>query len=103
MKNKIRNIKYKLAAIWWLITRKNYYLLAYNSREGRSLESFNVVLPEFITWVQKKHGMMTRKDIMAELKEIDYCLIKPKDILAYNMIKDLYEKLKNEENKGTGH
>lgn len=92
MKQKLLNIKYKLVAIWWFITRKNYYLLSYNSREDNSLESYNVVLPEFIYWVQKKHDMLTSEDIIKELKEIG-TLYKSSDTLAYQMIKDLIEKL----------
>ena len=95
MKQKLRNIKYKLAAIWWLITRKNYYLLAYNSRTSKSLESYNVVLPEFITWVQNRHGMLTSEDVVKELKEIG-TLYKCSDTLAYQEIKDLIEKLKKQ-------
>ena len=95
MKQKLRNIKYKLVAIWWLITRKNYYLLAYNSRTSKSLESYNVVLPEFIYWVQNKHNMLTSEDIIKELKEIG-TLYKDSDTLAYQEIKDLIEKIKGQ-------
>lgn len=92
MKQKLLNIKYKLVAIWWFITRKNYYLWSYNGREGNSLESYNVVLPAFIYWVQKKHNMLTSEDIIKELKEIG-TLYKSSDTLAYQMVKDLIEKL----------
>lgn len=97
MKQKIRNFRYKLGAIWWLVTRKNYYLLTYNSRAGKALESYSVVLPEFVTWLQKRHGMMTRNDIIAELRDIDSCLTKPEDIFVHNKVKYLIETLKNED------
>ena len=84
-----------MVAIWWLITRKNYYLLAYNSRTSKSLESYNVVLPEFIYWVQNKHNMLTSEDIIKELKEIG-TLYKDSDTLAYQEIKDLIEKIKGQ-------
>ena len=93
MKEKLLNIKNKLIALWWFLTRKNYYLLSYNDREGKSLESYNVVIPEFIEWVRKKHGVPTNHEIIMELKNIG-TLYKDSDVLAYNEIKALIEKLK---------
>ena len=93
MKEKLLNIKYRLIALWWFLTRKNYYLLSYNNREGKSLEAYNVVIPEFIEWVRKKHGVPTNHEIIMELKNIG-TLYKDSDVLAYNEIKALIEKLK---------
>ena len=93
MKEKLLNIKYRLIALWWILTRKNYYLLSYNNREGKSLEAYNVVIPEFIEWVRKKHGMPTNHEIIMELKNIG-TLYKDSDVLAYNEIKALIKKLK---------
>lgn len=45
MKQKLLNIKCKLVALWWILTRKNHYLLSYNGRKSRYLESYNVVIP----------------------------------------------------------
>lgn len=56
MKEKLLNIKNKLIALWWFLTRKNYYLLSYNGRESDFLESGNVVIPEFIEWVLEDEG-----------------------------------------------
>lgn len=92
MKQKLLNIKYKLAALWWLLTRKNHYLLSYNGRESRYLESYNVVIPEFIEWVRKKHGVPTNHEIIMDLKNIG-TLYKDSDVLAYNEIKALIKKL----------
>lgn len=92
MKQKLLNIKYKLAALWWLLTRKNHYLLSYNGRESRYLESYNVVIPEFIEWVRKKHGVPTNHEIIMDLKNIGN-LYKDSDVLAYNEIKALIKKL----------
>ena len=92
MKQKLLSIKYRLIALWWFITRKNYYLLSYDNREGESLETYNVVIPEFIEWVRKKHGVPTNHEIIMELKNIGN-LCKSTDILAYNEIKALIEKL----------
>lgn len=60
MKQKLLSIKYRLVALWWFLTRKNYYLLSYNGRVGKTLESTNIVIPEFIEWVRKKHGVPTK-------------------------------------------
>lgn len=93
MKQKLLNIKHKLIALWWFLTRKNYYLLSYNGRESGFLESGNVVILEFIEWVRKKHGVPTNNEIIMELKNIGN-LCRSTDILAYNEIKVLIEKLK---------
>lgn len=93
MKEKLLNIKYRLIALWWFLTRKNYYLLSYNDREGKTLESYNIVIPEFIEWVRKKHGVPTNHEIIMNLKNIG-TLYKDSDVLAYNEIKALIEKLK---------
>lgn len=92
MKQKLLSIKYRLVALWWFITRKNYYLLSYDNREGESLETYNVVIPEFIEWVRKKHDVPTNHEIIMELKNIGN-LCRSTDILAYNEIKALIEKL----------
>ena len=91
MKQKLSNIKNKLVALLWLLT-KNYYLLSYNVRKGKFLESGNVVIPEFIEWVRKKHGVPTNHEIIMELKNIGN-LCRSRDILAYNEIKELINKL----------
>lgn len=93
MKQKLLNIKYKLIALWWFLTRKNYYLLSYNDREGKSLESYNIVIPEFIEWVRKKHAVPTNHEIIMDLKNIG-TRYKDSDVLVYNEIKALIEKLK---------
>ena len=92
MKQKLLSIKYRLVALWWFLTKKNYYLLSYENREGESLETYNVVITEFIEWVRKKHGVPTNHEIIMELKKIGN-LCRRKDILAYNEIKALIKKL----------
>lgn len=93
MKKKLLNIKYRLIALWWFLTRKNYYLLSYNNKDGESLETYNIVIPEFIEWARKKHGVPTNHEIIMELKNIG-TLYKDSDVLAYNEIKELIKKLK---------
>ena len=92
MKQKLLNIKNRLVALWWLLTRKNYYLLSYKGRKSKHLESCNVVIPEFIEFVRKKHDVPTNHDIIMDLKAIGN-LCRNTDILAYNEIKVLIEKL----------
>lgn len=92
MKQKLLNIKYKLIALWWFLTRKNYYLLSYNDREGKFLESYNIVIPKFIEWVRKMHRVPTNHEIIMDLKNIG-TLYKDSDVLAYNEIKTLIKKL----------
>ena len=92
MKQKILNIKNRLVALWWLLTRKNYYLLSYKGRKSKYLESYNVVIPEFIEWVRKKHGVPTNHEIIMDLKNIGN-LCRSADILVYNEIKALIKKL----------
>ena len=92
MKQKLLSIKYRLVALWWVLTKKNYYLLSFENREGESLETYNVVIPEFIEWVRKNHGVPTNHEIIMELKNIGN-LCRSTDVLAYNEIKALIEKL----------
>ena len=92
MKQKILNIKNRLVALWWLLTRTNYYLLSYKGRKSGYLESYNVVIPEFIEWVRKKHDVPTNHEIIMDLKNIGN-LCRSTDILAYNEIKALIKKL----------
>ena len=95
MKQKLLSIKYRLIALWWFLTRKNYYLLSYNGRVGKTLESTNIVIPEFIEWVRKKHGVPTNHEIIMDLKAIGN-LCRSTDVLAYNEIKALIEKLEKQ-------
>ena len=92
MKQKLLNIKYRLVALWWLLTRKNYYLLSFKGRQSGYLESYNVVIQEFIEWIRKKHDVPTNHEIIMDLKSIGN-LCRSTDILAYNEIKALIEKL----------
>lgn len=93
MKERLKNLKYRLVATWWLLTRKNFYLFAYQSRTSESLESYNVVLPEFVEWLKDRHGMLTNREILRELKSIGTLV--QEDALAYNEVTRLIEKLKD--------
>lgn len=93
MKQKLSNIKNRLVALWWLLTRKDCFLLSYNGKKSEYLESYNVVIPEFIEWVRNKHGVPINHDIIMDLKAIGN-LCRSTDILTYYEIKALIEKLK---------
>lgn len=93
MKHKLLSIKYRLVALWWFLTRKNYYLLSYNGRVGRTLESTNIVIPEFIEWVRKKHHVLTNQEIRKELRSIYEAA--GSDTLVALMCKDLIDKLRD--------
>ena len=66
--------------------------MSYKGRKSKYLESYNVVIPEFIEWVRKKHDVPTNHDIIMDLKAIGN-LCRSTDIIAYNEIKALIEKL----------
>lgn len=93
MRKRLKNLEYRLTAAWWLLTRKSYYLLAYRGRTSESLESYNVVLPEFVEWLKDKHGMLTNREILRELKSIGTLV--QEDALAHNEVTRLIEKLKD--------
>ena len=64
IKQKLRNLKLKATALWWFLTRKNYYLLTYNKGcKSRSLESYNIDILSFIDQVQRWHNMLTAHGI----------------------------------------
>lgn len=102
MKTRLREIKYRLTALWWLLTRRCYYLLSYNSKTGelndvRVLETYNIDISDLVEYIKTHHGMMTKTDLVWKLKDIASCLVKPRDVLAYDMIKELIDELKKEE------
>ena len=66
--------------------------MSYNGRQSKFLESGNIVIPEFIEWVRKAHDVHINHEIIMELKKIEN-LCRRKDILAYNEIKALIDKL----------
>ena len=94
MKQKLSNIKNKLVALWWILTRKNYYQLSYKGRQSGYLESYNVVIPEFIEWVRKKHDVPTNHEIIMDLKAIGN-LCRSTYIITYNEIKAWIKTLEN--------
>lgn len=102
MKTRLKEFKYRLTALWWFLTRRYYYMLYFNGKTGevndtRVLETYNINISDLVEYIKTHHGMMTKTDLVWKLKDIASCLAKPRDILAYDMIKDLIDELKKEE------
>ena len=97
IKQKFRNLKIKAVALWWLLTRENYHLFAYNDKGDKtiSLESYNVDILSFIDNVQRRHKMLTTHDILVKLYGIRSLGLE--DILVRNEVKDLIEKIKKQD------
>lgn len=96
IKQKLRNLKLKATALWWFLTRKNYYLLTYNKGcKSHSLESYNIDILSFIDQVQRWHNMLTAHDILVILDGIRKLGIE--DILVRNEVKELIEKIKKQD------
>lgn len=96
IKQKLRNLKLKATALWWFLTRKNYYLLTYNKGcKSRSLESYNIDILSFIDHVQRRHKMLTAHDILVTLDGIRKLGLK--DILVRNEIEELIERIKKQD------
>lgn len=94
MKQKLRNIRGKAQALWWLLTYKRYHLIVYNGRQqARELGNLK---PSTIAWfIQCVHGMMTTKDLIKELSGIAAMAVNDK--MVYNEIKQLIKKLEKQQ------
>lgn len=96
IKQKLRNLKIKATALWWFLTRKNYYLLTYNKGcKSHTLETYNVDIVSFIDQVQRWHNMLTAHDILVTLDESMKFGIE--DIFVRNKIRELMEKIKKQD------
>ncbi len=96
IKQKLRNLKLKATALWWFLTRKNYYLLTYNKGcKSRSLESYNIDILSFIDQVQRWHNMLTAHDILVTLDESRKFGIE--DIFVRTKINELIERIKKQD------
>lgn len=96
IKQKLRNLKLKATALWWFLTRKNYYLLTYNKGcKSHSLESYNIDILSFIDQVQRWHKMLTAHDILVALDKINKLAYG--DILVRNEVKELMERIKKQD------
>lgn len=95
VKSFFRNLKFRLVALWWLSTRKYYYLLSFNdNKKGSvSLETYNVDILGFTKWFRIKHGAMTNMEIRKELRSIYEAA--GSDTLVALMCKDLIDKLRD--------
>lgn len=94
MRQRLRNIKHKITAAYWLLTHRNHYLLSFNEIGGRSLESYNVKMKGFIYCVQKRHDFPTYHKIIQELTNIGTLT---SDTFTRREILNLIEELKKYE------
>jgi hypothetical protein len=90
MEQKLLNIKHKLVATWYFLIRNNFYILSFNDRGSKYLESYNILIPEFIKWVKKKHDVPINHEIITDLKYIKSIC---KDSLICDKINALIKKL----------
>lgn len=96
IKQKLRNLKLKATALWWFLTRKNYYLLTYSKGcKSHTLESYNIDILLFIDQVQRWHNMLTAHDILVMLDESRKFGIK--DIFVRTKINELIERIKKQD------
>ena len=63
MKQKLSNIKNKLITLWWFLTRKNCYLLSYNGRQSKFLESGKLVSFS-LRFVKRRKLSITKEDAL---------------------------------------
>lgn len=82
IKQKLRNLKLKTIALWWFLTRKHFFLFAYNIKKGKQISCsfYNVDILSFIDQIQRWHNMLTAHDI-----------------LVLNEVKELIEKIKKQD------
>ena len=56
MKQSIKNFYYRLVALYWLATRKCFYLTAFNGKGSKSIETYNIDLKEFRVLFECRHN-----------------------------------------------
>ena len=97
IKQKLRNLKLKTIALWWFLTRKHFFLFAYNTKKGKQISCsfYNVDILSFIDQIQRCHNMLTAHDILVTLDGIRKLGID--DILVRNEVKELIEKIKKQD------
>lgn len=57
MKEKIKKIKFKFIAAWWLLTRESYYLMAFTDKgeKTKTIETYNVELQGMVNYIRHMH------------------------------------------------
>nr|DAQ40647.1 MAG TPA: hypothetical protein [Caudoviricetes sp.] len=97
IKQVLKDLKVKATALWWLLTRKHFFLFAYNTKKGKQISCsfYNVDILSFIDQIQRWHNMLTAHDILVTLDGIRKLGID--DILVRNEVKELIEKIKKQD------
>ncbi len=89
MKQEIRNIKLRLRALWWFITRDSYYLFSFNRGKDGALESYNIDVPQFLENIKQKHGYATNEEIAEGIAKLLPYLNKTGKNIANNIMDKL--------------
>lgn len=97
IKLKFSNLKNKAVALWWLLTRENFFLFTFKNKGGKQISCslYNVDLLSLIDQVQRWHNMLTAHDILIELDKIKKLAYG--DILVRNEVKELIDKIKKQD------
>ena len=56
MKQSIKNFYCRLVALYWLATRKRFYLTAFNDKDSKSIEIYNIDIKEFRVLFECRHN-----------------------------------------------
>lgn len=72
IKLKLRNIRLRLIALWWFLTRSHYYLFSTNhpGTFGRSMTSTNLVIPEMLEYIKRQHGYLDHRELIVKLQNV---------------------------------
>lgn len=72
MKNKLRNIRLRLIALWWFLTRSHYFLFATNhpGTFGRAMTSTNLSIPEMLEYIKRQHGYLDHRELIYRLQSV---------------------------------
>lgn len=93
MKRKLNNIQCKATMLWWLLTRRYFYVISFAGKKGLVMETYNVILPEFCEWLKRKHGYTTHAELIQSLKNAAHLT---DDTLTRKQLIDIIDKLEEE-------
>ena len=89
MNQKIRNIKYRLRALWWWLTKDSYYLFSFSQGKEGMLESYNIDIPQFLETIKIKHGYATNEEIAEDIRRLSSHLDEEGENMAIEIINKL--------------
>lgn len=97
IKQKFKDLKNKAIALWYFLTRENFFLFTFKNKGGKQISCtlYNVDILSLIDQVQRWHNMMTAHDILVALDKIKKLAYG--DILVSNEVNELIEKIKKQD------